>query len=156
MTTLPILLSYPLGSLLAHGPLLSGWVVFPLAALTMTVIAAHGASLDHAQMPESRRRIRRINGMLMLLAVPVLAYAFGGVGSDRPRAFVLVWMAAILLLGIIVLFAAMDILNTARLHHCESRELRRQIVEARRRLAEYAAESAIARRDRSESAEREQ
>lgn len=139
---------------LSHGPLVSGWVVYPLAALTMTVIAAHGAGLSGAAMPESRRKIRRINGMLMLVATAVLAYAFGGAGSDRPGEFVVVWMASILLLGIIVLVAFVDILNTARLHRVERRELRRQIQDARARLAEFAAESARARRDRSQSPDR--
>lgn len=145
-----MLTAFHLG-VLAHGPMVSAWVVYPLAALTMTIIAAHGASLAHAPMPESRRRIRRINGMLMLIASAVLAYAFAGVGSERPREFVLVWMASILLLSVIVLLAIADILNTARLHRDESKELRRQILEARRRLAEFAAESARARRDRTES-----
>ncbi len=132
--------------MIASGPLLSPWFAFPLAAFTMLVIAAHATALSNTQMPESRRTIRKINGMLMLIAVPLIAYAFSGVGSERPREYVLVWTASAALLAIIVFIALVDILNTARLHRAESRELRARIRKARAQLAQAAHEAARRRR----------
>jgi len=124
--------------MLASGPLVSPWVVFPLSAVTMLVVALHAASLSDARMPESRRRIRRVNALLMLVCIPLLGYGFGGVSGHEPRAFVLVWSASVLLLAVIVAVAMVDILNTARLHHREARELRRRITQARAQLAALA------------------
>ncbi len=125
-------------AMLASGPLLSPWVVYPMSAVTMLAVALHAVSLTDAHMPESRRRIRRVNAMLMLVCIPLLGYGFGGVGGHDPREFVLVWSASVLLLAVIVAVAMVDILNTARLHHREARELRRRILQARARLAALA------------------
>ncbi len=124
--------------MIATGPLISPWLAFPLAAITMIIIAMHATNLTNIKMPESRRTIRKINGMLMLMAVPLIAYAFSGVGSEQPREFVLVWTASAALLTIIVFIAMVDILNTARLHRAESQQLRRNIRKARTQLAQFA------------------
>ncbi len=128
--------------MIAAGPLISPWLAFPMAAFTMLVIAAHATALSDMKMPESRRTIRKINGMLMLIGVPLIAYAFSGIGSQRPREFVFVWTAAAALLAIIVFIALVDILNTARLHRAQSQELRIKIRQARTQLAQMAQEAA--------------
>jgi len=120
--------------MIASGPLLTPWLTFPLAAVTMCIIALHAAWLAGCEMPESRRRIRRINAMLMLLSVPLIAYAFSAVGSDRPRVFVLVWSACIGMLGVVVLVAIVDMLNTARMRSLDVRQRQRRIARAREAL----------------------
>lgn len=128
--------------MIAAGPLISPWLAFSMAAFTMLVIAAHATALAETKMPESRRTIRKINAMLMLIGVPLIAYAFSGIGSQRPREFVFVWTAAAALLSVIVFIALVDILNTARLHRAQSQELRIKIRQARAQLAQVAQDAA--------------
>lgn len=121
-------------STLAAAVLVSPWIGVPLAALTMLIIAVHAAGLTRAAMPESRRRIRLVNGMLMLVTTPIVAYAFSVATPSRQREFLLVWMAVISLLALIVMLALLDMLNNARLHRRARVELRRQIRETRAEL----------------------
>ncbi|MFI4881371.1 MAG: hypothetical protein ACIAQU_02175, partial [Phycisphaerales bacterium JB064] len=91
------------------------WVSAPMAMLTLVAVAAHLIAMRGAPMPESRRRIRTANGWLILITVPVLAIAFSVVSPQQPRRFALVWAVAILLLGLVVLMAVLDMGNNLRL-----------------------------------------
>lgn len=117
----------------AAGPIAPAWAVLPIALIAAGVTAWHVGALQgadaRAAMPASRRRIRTANGVVSMVAIPVLAWAFGVVSPEAPRSFTLAWSASAGLLGIIVLLAATDVLNTARLAR---RTLRRQLVELRR------------------------
>jgi hypothetical protein len=120
---------------LSTGTLLSPWLVLPLAAVTMLAIAGHVLSLYAEEMPASRRRIRAANGMLMLFVAALLAYALGVAPVATPpyatahqtHTFLLVWMTIIGLLPIVVMLAALDVLNTVLLHVMARRRLRRQL-----------------------------
>jgi len=101
--------------MIADHPAAPAWVVFPLAMATMVVLAGHVLWLGQASMPSSRRRIRQAGGMVMLTLTPLSAYLFAVASADRPRMFVLVWIAVVSLLGLTVLMACLDILNTIRL-----------------------------------------
>ncbi len=108
-------------------PLVPAWVAVPLGALTLIMLAAHMRALAVADMPESRRRIRTANGWVMLLATPVTAYAFGVATPADPRLFLLSWLAVAGLLAIVLLLAAIDIMNTGRLSLDARQELRRDL-----------------------------
>lgn len=101
-------------------PVAPAWVVFPLAVLTGLIVLLH-LSMMHdpkvfEQMPLSRRRLRTAGGVVALVAVPVLAYAFGIVTPSDPAAFTMAWSASVGILGMIVMIAAMDSLNSIRIH----------------------------------------
>lgn len=103
---------------------LSPWVVLPIAAALMLVVAALQAAIQRADAPPSRKRIRSANGVVMLLAIPLLAAGFCLVNPTlAPRAFLLVWAAAIGLLCIAVLLAVLDMMNTWRLTTTSRRSL---------------------------------
>ena len=103
------------------------WVSAPLAMLTLVVIAAHLIAMRSADMPESRKRIRTANGWLMLITVPVLAIAFSLVSSANPRQSALVWAIAILLLGLVLVMAFVDIGNNLRLAREKQKRLHRTL-----------------------------
>lgn len=117
------------------GPLLTPWVVMPIAGVLLIVIGAHLNALAAAPMPASRRRIRVVNGWLMLLTTPLAAYAFAMATPSNTRLYVLVWLAVVGLIGIIVMLAVMDMLNTQRLYRTVQRELTREIKGLHREVA---------------------
>ena len=118
-------------SILNAGPLLSPWFVIPLSIFALLVIAAHVLTLDQAEMPASRKRIRRVNGLLMMFTVPLVAYAFGIATPARPRVFVMVWMIVAGLVMLVLSLALLDVVNTWRVTRRQRRELRKQIASAR-------------------------
>ena len=103
------------------------WISAPLAMLTLVVIAGHLIAMRSADMPESRKRIRTANGWLMLITTPVLAIAFSLVSSSNPRQFALVWAIAILLLGMVLVMAFVDIGNNMRLARQNQQRLHRTL-----------------------------
>lgn len=128
--------SWVLGQAESATPLLAWWIVFPLAGLTLLVIAAHVAAIRESEgMPASRRRIRTVNGVLMMGTVPLIAYAFGVATSADARTFTLVWMLIIGLLAIIIVVAWLDAMNTVRLHRATRLETRERLAELRGQVA---------------------
>ncbi len=119
------------------------WGVMPLAALTMLVVAGHVLWLPKAEMPASRRRIRMVNGLLMLFTLPLAAYALGVADpSTEKRGFVLAWMLVAGAIVVILLVAMLDLLNSWRLHRREAQGL---IAEIRARKARELGPAAEAR-----------
>jgi len=113
--------------LFAPDPILPAWFVLPLAVLTMIVVGFHIQWMHRVSMPGSRRRIRTASNMVSLLAIPLFATGFGLISPGDHRLFVGVWFLAMSLLGIIILLAGIDMLNSFRLHAAERRHLRSQI-----------------------------
>jgi hypothetical protein len=113
------------------GPLAPVWLVIPIAILTLLVVAGHVVALEKADMPASRRRIRTVNGLLMMFTIPLAAYAFGIASPARQRLFVMVWVLVIGLVLIVLFLAVVDLLNTWLITLSERREMARQIAEAR-------------------------
>lgn len=128
-------------SSLAAGPILSPWIVLPMAAVTLLVTAAHVVALQMADppLPARRRRIRTAAGVLMMFVTTFLAYALGVLdalpspGSDPQgsRIFLLTWLSIASLLLIVVFLAVLDLGVTAReaaLHRLRLRhELRQRL-----------------------------
>ena len=110
-------------------PLAPAWLVLPMAVVTLLVLAAHMHAM-HAPttpVPRARRTIRSINAGLMLVTVPVLAYAFGIATPAKAHAFALAWSGAIVMLCLVILVALADVFNTWRMHASERAQLRDQI-----------------------------
>lgn len=101
--------------------ILPTWLVLPIAGLTMVIVAGHIMALQHADMPDRRRRLRTGNGILMLFVISLLAYALGiaRVSNQSPmaapqesREFVMIWLAIIGFLGLVIFLAGIDALHT--------------------------------------------
>jgi hypothetical protein len=99
-----------------------------MAGVALLATAAHLIALKEAPkgaLPESRRRIRTATGWVIMFAIPLSAYAFGIATPGRAGTFVLVWTAVVGLVGVILMLAMVDAINTMRLHRRASRRLRR-------------------------------
>lgn len=106
-----------------NAPLLPAWVVLPVATAMLIVVAVHLMLLLRSEMPASRRRIRTLNGWIMLFLVPVAAAAFGIVTPANPTQFVSIWLIVIAMLVLLIGLAMLDMLNTSRLSRREQNEL---------------------------------
>ncbi|HSV13853.1 MAG TPA: hypothetical protein VLI90_06310 [Tepidisphaeraceae bacterium] len=69
-------------------------------------------AIEDAAANQRRHRLRRTNGLVML-ALAVLIYA--GAHIESPRAFVMVWIAVLLLFFVFVALGFADIRLTAKL-----------------------------------------
>jgi hypothetical protein len=117
-----------------QGPLVPPWIALPVAGLVVLIIAVHMHAMARSDMPASRRRIRTATGWIMLLTAPLTGYAFGVAAPSDPRAFVLVWLSVAGLLGIIIILACIDILNSGRLRRARLEEISRQMQQLQARL----------------------
>ncbi|MBN8599264.1 MAG: hypothetical protein J0L78_16445 [Planctomycetes bacterium] len=113
-------------------PLLPAWVVLPVAALMLLVVAVHLLLMLKSEMPASRKRIRTLNGWIMLFLVPVGAAAFGIVSPGEPRLFVLTWSIVIAMLLLLIGLAVLDMVNTTRLYQRERDSLGDHLRKSRR------------------------
>ncbi|MGH7131114.1 MAG: hypothetical protein ACREJO_04120 [Phycisphaerales bacterium] len=118
------------------GPLAPGWVVAPVCALAMLATAAHVWAVQRAEMPASRRRIRTVTGLVLLVMWPLLGIALSGVDTADRRRFVLVWMVVMGLVVMAIALAVLDMLNSARLAVREKRELMKAMREELKKEAE--------------------
>jgi hypothetical protein len=115
--------------------MLPAWLVIPIAGITMLLIAGHVQAIQELEMPTRRRRIRTINGVLMIFATALMAYAVSIADSGRvvlsqpeaARHFVLTWGMITTLVGLIVLLAALDSLTTVQQHTKHRRALRARL-----------------------------
>lgn len=100
--------------------------------------------LGSGEVPDMRRRIRRVSMIVMAVAVFVFLGALSFVDEERtPSRYAVTWAMAITLLLLIVFAAFVDVLNSFRLHRAEARRiaeeartnLLRTVGEARQRTA---------------------
>lgn len=115
-------------------------IAIPLAIIGMIVVAAHAQALARAPgIPESRRRIRLANSVLMLVTIPLLTSGFSLISAtSRPRLWVMVWMLSTLLVGMILILAVLDTLNTVRLSRRRRQALREELSHYRAGLIDLA------------------
>lgn len=112
--------------------ILPTWLVLPLGALTLIMLAGHLMALHAAtDIEPRRRRIRMTNAVLMMVAVPFVAYGFGVATPSAARAFVYVWVVTAALLTMIIMVALIDMLHSWRLHRLQLRDLRRHLAVSR-------------------------
>lgn len=132
----------PIAPILAPAAVLPPWVVLPIAAAAMLVIAAHILAMYEVEMPPRRRRIRTASGFLMMVLTCLLAYALslapvgGGapVRQDHAGLFVEVWLVIVVLIGMIVMLAGLDAVETIRLSTASRRQMRRRLRENMERI----------------------
>lgn len=109
--------------------------VLPVAIVALMVLGSHVVSVARSDMPASRRRIRMSNGLLMMFAVPIAAFAFGFAEPEtQQREFALAWMMVAGLLVLVIAIAVLDVINTFRLHLPERAKMREELRSARKAL----------------------
>lgn len=109
--------------ILATAAMLPPWIVVPPALILVIAVGSHMMGMRAGDMPESRRRLRTVNGLMMLITVPLTAYAFCAVSPADPRWFVLTWTGVVGLIGLVIILAIADILNNLWIAHRAAREL---------------------------------
>lgn len=78
--------------------------------------AARLGGLEAERLNRRRVALRRVGGGVMLGLAVLMYLGFNAVHPDlRPRAFILVWMSAIALLGALVVLALIDVRLTVHL-----------------------------------------
>lgn len=112
-------------------PLVPLWLGVGLAVIAMVATAAHMNSLRDADVPESRRRIRMLNGWVLVVLAPVSAWAFCMVRPVDQAEFVFAFVIVIFLLLVAVAMACLDALNSLRLQRQTRKELREEVARLR-------------------------
>jgi uncharacterized membrane protein SpoIIM required for sporulation len=102
------------------------------AAVIALILGWYWARLGAADVPESRRRLRRASMLVMFVAIAVLVYAASFADGDLdPQGYTVTWAMALTLLLLIVFLAFLDVLNNLRIHR---RDRARSAIDARYRL----------------------
>ncbi len=118
--------------------ILPAWLVLPIGALTMIIIAGHVTAIQSVEMPLRRRRIRTVNGVLMIFTTALIAVAVSLTDSGREvlaqpeqaRRFVLLWGMITSFVGLMIMLAALDSLTTLQLHAEKRRAVRAKFRES--------------------------
>lgn len=111
------------------GTLIPAWICVPIATLMMVVLLLHTRATARSSHPASRKRLRIANGIVMFINMPLLATGFSVIDAGHsPRAWLLIWIAAMALLAFSVLLAIMDMLNTVRLARRAAREMTQSLL----------------------------
>lgn len=118
--------------------MLPAWIVVPPAMMLVIAVGAHLLAMRSSDMPASRRRIRIANGLLMMVVVPLTAYAFCAVSPKDARFFVLTWCAVVGLVSLVVAMAVADLLNNLWISYRNTRAVRTQIKALQHALLEHA------------------
>ena len=113
--------------LAATGPALPLWIVAPPCALLMLILAGYVMALREADVPESRRRIRTLGSVTMMLTQPLIVYLFAIATPANARTFMLTWALLIGLLGMLVVLAMLDVVNNLRISANARHEFRREL-----------------------------
>ncbi len=132
--------------LAATGPALPLWIVLPPCVLLMLILAGYVQALREAEVPESRRRIRTLGSVTMMLTQPLIVYLFAIATPANARTFMLTWALLIGLLGMLVVLALLDVVNNLRISANARQEFRAELQsleeDVRRVMAERQAEMA--------------
>jgi hypothetical protein len=101
-------------------------ITVPLAVVLAGGLVWLWLRLGRRGVPADRRRVRRISIALMLLTLPALVRGASFVDPEiDPRAYLLTWTAVMLMIGLVLLTAGVDVAVSVRLHRIAmERELR--------------------------------
>lgn len=119
------------------------WTVLA-AALLMAWILWYWMRLGRANVPATRRRVRRMSLAIMLVLTPITVGGLSVIDRQlEPQRYVIAWSMVILLIFMVMATAGLDAMNNLRLHRKQShnavaasaRELARAI--AKRRHGEH-------------------
>jgi hypothetical protein len=123
---------------LASG-LISPWIVLPLAAIAIFLLMLQAVWTHRQAGPVGRRQIRTAGATLHLFTVVALAIGIGIVDPADKRLFVMTWLVVMVLVGMAVFVALLDVLYSLREARAEKAALKREFrnqLTARRPTAE--------------------
>ncbi len=91
-------------------------VSIPVAIVLAFWMLWYWNRLGRQGFPDSRRRIRRASLAVMLSALPVSVQALSFLDFQaQPNQYAITWLLIVFLLGLVLVTAAMDTVNTLRL-----------------------------------------
>lgn len=106
--------------------MLPWFVTVPTGIGLVVFLWGHLMALNRTEgMDATRKRIRQVNGVVMMLLVPALVSGLSIFDWKRePGSWVIAWSVCIVLVALMVVMAMLDALNTARLARERRHELR--------------------------------
>lgn len=128
--------------LLAAGPMVTPWLIIPLAAVGMVLMAGYTLGIQRDDVPPARRKIRTAIGLLYIFILAALAYGISIATIEDKKTSAVCWLLVIGLVGVSVILAMADAAVTLKLAVRERRE------EAKRAAEELAQSILKARQDR--------
>lgn len=114
-------------TLAATGPALPMWLVAPPCLILMLVLAGYVQALREAEVPASRRRIRTLGSVTMMLTLPLIVYLFSIATPGNARTFMLTWAMLLGLLAMLVVLAMLDVVNSTRIQRKARQEFRSEL-----------------------------
>ena len=91
-------------------------VSIPVAVVMAIWMLWYWKCLGRAGLPDSRRRIRRSSLAVMLSTLPVCVQGVSFLDFEtQPNQYAITWLLIIFLLGLVLVTAALDTVNTLRL-----------------------------------------
>lgn len=109
----------------AAAVMLSPWIAVPMGVVTAAIVIAHMRATYESEQPESRKRIRIANGIVMLIVIALLAAGMSLIDHQtHPSPWILTWVGTMLLLWLIIVLGIADMLNTARIGRERKRQFR--------------------------------
>ncbi len=113
---------------------ISPWISVPGLIVLGLIIVGYWLRLGRASVPESRCTIRRISLALMMLSLPVLGKGLSFLDPKvEATSYLRTWTVAFILLGLVVISALVDAMNSVRLIQHEQK---REMLEAAKSLHE--------------------
>ena len=92
-------------------------ISIPVAFVIAMLIVWYSWRLGADHVPPSRRKIRRMTLLLMLITLPILVRALSYLDpSIEPTQYVISWLIILAAMMFLVIFAAIDIFLTANAH----------------------------------------
>ncbi len=95
--------------------------------------------LDDPNVDAKRRRIRRASIVVMFVALIPFVWALSFVDHQtNPTGYVISWLLVLFAIGLVVVTAILDSLNTVRMHHAEQTDEAAEASYDLRNLAKHA------------------
>lgn len=98
-------------------------VTIPLALVVAGWIMWYWHRLAAPEVPDSRRRIRRASIIVMSLSLPIFVRALSFIDPETSRwEYVIAWLLVLFALGLVVVTAGLDMINTVRMQRKADRQ----------------------------------
>jgi len=90
----------------------------PLALVVAAVASWYFIRLGGDDVPASRRRVRRLSLVAVMVTIPLLVWVLSVVDPElHPGRFIALWSVVFVMILIVVALALLDMVNNIRLHH---------------------------------------
>ncbi|MCH8150821.1 MAG: hypothetical protein IH830_00425 [Planctomycetes bacterium] len=98
-------------------------VTIPLALIVAGWIMWYWQRLGRREVPDTRRRIRRASIIVMLVSLPILVRGLSFLDHDTDHSqYIITWLLVLFTLGLVVVTAGIDLVNTLRIERKADRQ----------------------------------